>query len=232
MVTVNRFVNRYTTGNWEGTQDTVIREVPLNIYLDGAHVGGLSCLPAQLELLVLGYLFHSGLIKNGADLDQLSIDPEKNEARVKRHLSSPPPFEPGRHENPHVTPALVVHLADILARNHLFRLTGAVHCGLIARQRNVLFTTEDTGRFNVLDKITGFMLQESLAPESLILAFSGRLTHGVLTRVARAGLRVVLSPAAPTSSGLIIAADEGITAIGFVRGERFNVYTHPEKLST
>jgi formate dehydrogenase accessory protein FdhD len=52
----------------------------------------------------------------------------------------------------------------------------------------------------------------------------------VLQRVARAGIRAVLSPAAPTSGGLDIAATEGITTIGFARGERFNVYTDPGNL--
>ncbi|MEW6173294.1 MAG: formate dehydrogenase accessory sulfurtransferase FdhD, partial [Bacillota bacterium] len=120
--------------------------------------------------------------------------------------------------------------AEELANNQLFRKTGAVHCGLIAEGRKVLFTVEDTGRFNVLDKITGFIVREKLNPSNLILSFSGRLTCGVMERVARSGMRVIVSPAAPTLKGLEIAIAEGVTAIGFARGERFNLYTHPERI--
>lgn len=232
MVTANWVVNRHTAGNWEQIQDTVIGEVPLNIHLDGSRVGTIFCIPSDLELLVVGYLFQARLIANDDDLEQLIVDPEKNEAHAKRRLRTPSSPEPPRLEKPQVSPPLVVHLAETLAQNHLFRLTGAVHCGLIARQETVIFSTADTGRFNVLDKITGFLLKERLSPTSLVLAFSGRLTHGVLQRVARAGIRAILSPAAPTSGGLAIAAAEGITTIGFARGERFNVYTDPERLLT
>ncbi len=63
-----------------------------------------------------------------------------------------------------------------------------------------------------------------------LLAFSGRLSSEVILKAAKMGVGVVLSKSAPTELGLRIAEELGITAIGFVRGARFNVYTHPHRL--
>lgn len=234
MTTTNWLVHRFTAGKWEEIPDVIISEVPLSIYLDGTFLITLYCTPLNMELLVLGYLFHTGHLASASDVATLFLDPEKREAHVKLCFEKPalfpgvvPPSEP-----PRILPVTVLYLAEILGQNRLFRETGAVHCGIIARREKILFAAEDTGRFNVLDKITGYILKEGVSTADLILAFSGRLTRGVVERIARIGLRAVVSPAAPTSGGLEIASAEGITAIGFSREKRFNVYTHEERIST
>ncbi|MEW6771248.1 MAG: formate dehydrogenase accessory sulfurtransferase FdhD [Bacillota bacterium] len=228
-----RRIYRFTAGKWEELADMIALETRLSIHLDGELLQTIYFLPSDPELLVLGYLFHAGLIESGDEVESFAFDPDQNRAWVKRRAPEvkaagvPAPPEAG---TPALSPATVRRLADALAGNRLFRQTGAVHCGLLAREDAVLFSTEDTGRLNVLDKLTGFLLRERLVPGELILAFSGRLTAQVVNRVTRMGIPVVVSPAAPTSEGLGIAAAQGITLAGFTRGERFNVYTHPERL--
>lgn len=234
MVTSIRQIYRFTAGKREELTDTIALEARLSIHLDGELLQQIYFLPSDPELLVLGYLFHVGLIESGDEVESFAFDPDQNRAWVKRRApqaEAAHPAPPGAG-TPAISSTTVRQLADALAGNRLFRQTGAVHCGLLARQDAVLFSTEDTGRLNVLDKLTGFLLQEKLAPGELILAFSGRLTAQVVNRVARMGIPVVVSPAAPTSEGLEIAAAHGITVIGFARGERFNVYTCPERLGS
>lgn len=230
MVTSIRRIYRFTAGKWEELADTIALETRLSIHLDGELLQTIYFLPSDPELLVLGCLFHAGLIETGDEVESFAFDPDQNRAWVKRRAPQAAHPAPPGAGTPAISPATVRQLADALAGNRLFRQTGAVHCGLLARQDAVLFSTEDTGRLNVLDKLTGFLLRERLAPRELILAFSGRLTAQVVNRVARMGIPVVVSPAAPTSEGLGIAAAQGITLVGFARGERFNVYTYPERL--
>ncbi|MEW6182189.1 MAG: formate dehydrogenase accessory sulfurtransferase FdhD [Bacillota bacterium] len=233
MITTQRQIHRYTRGNWEDPSDVVVREEVFLIYLDGHHIHTAFCLPADLDLLLIGHLFQSRFITELSDIETLEMDSTKKEAhvilRASRSKPDYPPV-PSLPLEPFITPEIVLKYAENLAENHLFRKTGAVHCGLIVDSDKVVFMVEDTGRFNVLEKLTGFILRKKLNPSGLILFFSGRLTCGVMERVSRSGIRVVVSPAAPTSRGIETAIAEGVTAIGFARGERFNLYTHPERI--
>jgi len=225
---------RYRTGTWARISDALAAEETLKIYLDGEFLRALPFLPENHELLVLGYLFNEGLISAHHEVETFTVDLARNEARVTRsRLEARPPFATVLSlMEPVLSPEAVLRLAAVLSEDQLFRETGAVHCGLLARQDSILFSTEDTGRLNLLDKLAGFALKENLAPEELVLVFSGRLTGEAMSRVARMKIPVIVSPAAPTSRGLEIAAAEGITAIGFTRDKRFNVYTHPQRVES
>lgn len=232
MVTHSWQVRRYTAGRWERTPDDLAVETILEIYLDGEFLRSLLFLADNPELLVLGHLFNAGLISGVHEVETLRVDLERNQAWVT--LSNPGKRAPEPTAlsltKPILTPGTVLRLADILSQNRLFQQTGAVHCGLLARQDSVVFSTEDTGRFNVLDKLAGFALKENTATEELALTFSGRLTGEVMSRIARMMVPVVVSPAAPTLRGLQIAVANNITVVGFARGTRFNLYACPERI--
>lgn len=227
-------VRQYTAGRWKRNPDSIAIETVFKIYLDGEFLRSLLILPENHELLVLGHLFNAGLISSPQEVETLTVDLERNEARVTRLNLKIRPLDSTAlsPKKPMLSPGAVLRLAATLSQNRLFRETGAVHCGLLALQDSVLFSTEDTGRLNVLDKLAGFTLRNDLPTQELVLAFSGRLTGEVMSCVARMKIPVVISPAAPTSRGLEIAAEQGITAIGFARDERFNLYTHPERLGS
>lgn len=232
MVTTTWKIRRFVAGKWEESPDPVAIETTATLYVEGHCVGKIHFLPKDRELLVLGHLFLAGLIENPDELTEIFIDEGKNEVRVTRRAT------PGTTSTlvaldptlPKISPATITRLAATLAENSLFRQTGAVHCGLIARQTEVLYAAEDTGRFNVLDKLTGFILREKLPNHELIVTFSGRFTGEIVSRLAKIKIPVGISPAAPTTQGIEIAAAAGITLIGFARGDRFNVYTHAQRV--
>ncbi|MGQ9511830.1 formate dehydrogenase accessory sulfurtransferase FdhD [Thermodesulfitimonas sp.] len=204
----------------------------IDLYLDGAFRTKIHFLPRKPELLLLGHLFLEGLIQSREEVAKIEIDAEKNAAWVTRRVLKGSLCQPAslNQTQPKISPAAVLKLAAALAANPLFRQTGAVHCGLIAAQEEILFGTEDTGRFNVLDKLAGYILREKLSAPDLTITFSGRLTGEIVSRLAKIKVPVVISPAAPTTQGIAIAVAAGITLIGFARGDRFNVYTHAQRL--
>lgn len=63
-----------------------------------------------------------------------------------------------------------------------------------------------------------------------LIVFSGRISSEVLLKISKIGVGILLSKSAPTDLGLQLAADLGITTIGFARGNKMNVYTHPERI--
>lgn len=89
----------------------------------------------------------------------------------------------------------------------------------------------DIGRHNALDKLYGYCLMHSLAVEDKIMVFSGGISSEVLLKVAKIGCSIVLSKSAPTELALRLAHELGITTVGFIRNQSFNIYTWPERIT-
>jgi FdhD protein len=111
-----------------------------------------------------------------------------------------------------------------------FQKTGGLHNTALCSADEVLVSRSDIGRHNALDKIYGHSLVNRIGMKDKIIAFSGRISSEVLLKVSKIGCGILLSKSAPTSLAIELAEDLGITAIGFVRGSRFNVYAHPERV--
>jgi FdhD protein len=112
-----------------------------------------------------------------------------------------------------------------------FRKTGGVHvAALYSTDGELAALAEDVGRHNAVDKVIGAGATKNMDFRNLFLALSGRLTGDIVLKAARMKIPVIASLAAAISSGLEVAQLTGVTLIGFVRGKRMNVYTHPERI--
>jgi FdhD protein len=112
-----------------------------------------------------------------------------------------------------------------------FAATGGLHAaGLFDESGVLLAVREDVGRHNATDKVIGALLR-SRRPAPPILLVSGRLGFEIAQKSALAGIRIVAAVSAPTSLAVDLADEAGVTLIGFLRGETFNVYTHPERVA-
>jgi FdhD protein len=81
-----------------------------------------------------------------------------------------------------------------------------------------------------VDKIIGLCLKNMVAITDKILVTSGRISSEILVKTARLGIPLLISRAAPTALSVELAEKLGITLIGFVRGSRFNIYSHHERV--
>jgi FdhD protein len=114
----------------------------------------------------------------------------------------------------------------------LFESTGGLHAaGLFTVEGELLCVREDVGRHNAVDKVVGWALLENRLPlSSLILMVSGRSSYEIMQKALVAGLPFVCSVSAPSSLAVDVAKKFGMTLIGFLRGERFNVYAGSERI--
>jgi len=113
-----------------------------------------------------------------------------------------------------------------------FRKTGGVHiAALYSAKGKLLAYAEDVGRHNAVDKVIGTGAFKKLDFENCFLASSGRLTGDIVLKSARIRIPIVASITAAISSGVETAQRTGTTLIGFVRGKRMSIYTHPERIA-
>jgi FdhD protein len=129
--------------------------------------------------------------------------------------------------------SLVVTLPEKLrASQAVFDETGGLHAaGLFSRDGKLVDVAEDVGRHNAVDKVVGRMLmREQLPLSDHILCVSGRTSFEILQKALFAGIPIVAAVSAPSSLAVDLATAFGITLIGFVRGETFNVYAHEQRV--
>lgn len=144
---------------------------------------------------------------------------------VVRH---PPPVAAGPTVG---TDAIERALETLRSRQPINAYTGSVHAAAWALpDGSIMAVREDVGRHNALDKLIGAMLLEGIDPRDGFAVLTSRASYEMVTKAATAGMTIVVAISAPTALAVHLAADCGVTLLGFARPGRFNVYTRPERI--
>ena len=136
-------------------------------------------------------------------------------------------------EGPVVSRAVILALPDLLrAAQRAFDETGGLHAaGLFTPKGELLALREDVGRHNAIDKLVGSQVLASAMPlHDRVLMVSGRVSFEIVQKAAVAGIPIVCAVSAPSDLAIETAERLGVTLVGFLRGDGFNVYAHDARI--
>ncbi|MBT3362124.1 MAG: formate dehydrogenase accessory sulfurtransferase FdhD [Chloroflexi bacterium] len=250
-------IRRYTGDGMEAMEDIVIKEAPITIILNNQELVTLLCSPIDLKNLGVGYLFSEGLLSEKSEIKKVSVDEDKGIVRVDTvsdtQMESDIPFKRlitsgcGRGASLYsladaqtlaevksdmkITPNEVFALVKKFQNmSQIFKETGGVHSAALCNKTEILNFKVDIGRHNAIDKIIGECMLNDISMVDHVILTSGRISSEILLKVLKRNIPILISRSAPTSVGVKLAEDLGITLIGFVRGTRMNVYSHSDRI--
>jgi len=232
-------------------EDVVAREFLFTIILNNQELVTLLCTPKDLKYLAVGFLSSEGLIGNKEEIKKIILDDRRGVVRVeteddkeigadllfKRLITSgcgrgAAFFSAADAANQaKVESQMKISAREVFAlakefqhRSQVYRATGGVHSAALCDPKGILIFSEDIGRHNAIDKIFGECILKDIPTGDRIVITSGRVSSEVLLKTTKRNIPIVISKSAPTDLAVDLAADLGITLIGFARGRRMNVY--------
>jgi FdhD protein len=227
-------------------RDEVVIEAPLQLRVRGAPVATVMRTPGHDLELVRG-LLHAESVQAAAitqvDEDAVEIDCEAGAFAGRGLLASAAcgvcgrvaiadlelrarEVEAGTTIERTVLPALPEALR---AAQGVFAATGGLHAaGLFTAGGVLVAAREDVGRHNAVDKLVGWGLANAVVPEVMML--SGRLGYELVQKAIMFRVPIVAAVSAPSSLAIELAERFGVGLVGFVRGNRANIYAHGWRL--
>ncbi|MCD6487089.1 MAG: formate dehydrogenase accessory sulfurtransferase FdhD [Syntrophobacterales bacterium] len=229
----------------------VIREEPVEIFLDNRKVATIACTGIHLEELAAGFLRSAGIIRVQEDIKKITTSVEKSRVDVltkNEGISkpdSPEIFvmssgaktrESGKSENSITSdifiPAKKVadFMETLLSSSKLHRVTHGTHCSALADTKGIIVSRDDIGRHNTIDMLGGYTLLNGIDCSDKIIIKTGRVSSEIAEKVWTMGIPIVISHSVPTSEAVNILENAGITLIGHVRNGSFKIYSNERRV--
>lgn len=239
--------------------ELLVCEYPLTIFLNGKKIATLLCSPENLKPLVIGFLRTEQLIENIDDVIYFNLNEEKgvaevetknNDIEAKKFQSKKLSMqndqscckdnieefldsmncEPVNGDITLTVDKVYEFMEKNLSSSEIFKKTGGVHSIALCDTEKVIAICEDVARHNAMDKVIGSALINNIFLKDKIMILSGRVSLEMILKSAKLQIPIIISKSAPTSLSVSLAKKLNITLIGFVRGDRMNIYTNQNRI--
>lgn len=248
---------RARDGHFEENFDKVAAEIGFSLTVNDKQVVTLLCSPIELDAMAIGFLFSEGILLKRENLLGIKVD-EKNFTVDVRLAELPDDIDttfykktitsgcghgitftdatnlkklpPNKTRVRFSQEEIFSLLKKFRSISELFQTTGGVHSAALADNKQIYLFSEDIGRHNAVDKLIGKAFLADIPVQDKILLSSGRISGELMTKVIRNRIPIIISRTAPTCMSITYAEDHGVTLVGFARGNRMNIYTHPQRI--
>ncbi|MHA1269007.1 MAG: formate dehydrogenase accessory sulfurtransferase FdhD [Candidatus Helarchaeota archaeon] len=236
----------YNNGIWTEKIASICIEKTYNIFINIRKIVSLLCLPNDLKELAVGFLITEGIIKDVDIIKKIEIkginiiaftDELKDEDLINLWMETRSsgcvgiqkswedlvePIKSDIKINPEIFFSSQKKLYEL---GKIWKNTGGTHiAGIFSSQGKLLAFAEDIGRHNAIDKVIGKIYLKKIDPSSCFLITTGRQSVGMVGKVARAKIPMIISNTAPLSQGIDLARKLNIKLICFSREPIFNLY--------
>jgi FdhD protein len=227
--------------------ETIVNDVEIEMTINKSVSRRFSISPNSLKEFTVGYLLGEGLTGSVDNITNISIEENVINAEIdlvdfdirKELVVGSDCFGGWRTKIEFVgkvesdftisKEALINAFVKLKKAAKVWQETGGTHvAGLVYEDEFIVM--EDVSRHVAVDKVIGAGALKNYDFSKSYIVYSGRMPADMLIKIARVGIPIIASNAAPTSSGFAVAEEARVTMLGFVRGERFNIYTHPHRI--
>lgn len=222
---------------------TAAVEETIELYVNNNHIASILATPEMLKQLAVGYLICEGIVRTRSEITDVRIDRNRIFTRIMQNdhfdlwfeLRSSGCIGVNWEQNedvkvksdtrfhPHIIQKSLHHM-----ESDIYHLTRGTHAAcIIDKFGNCVAKALDVGRHNAVDKAIGQALIDGFDPEQHFLLSTGRQPAGMVLKVARAGIPMVVTKTAPLNSGIETARKIGICLVGFATLESLTVFANP-----
>lgn len=242
---------QYRSGRATIRESELIVEKPVALYVNGKLWLTFMCTPNSLKALAIGFLYNEGVIESADQIAEFHICDNREIIDIWLQHEAEKPMEWKRTSGctggytaldletlaPEVIDGVTLEadrvrflVEKLFESQDLYKKTGGVHTSILTDGGQTIISAEDVGRHNSLDKIAGLYLLGNEKLTRKIVLSTGRISSDMLQKAARIGAAIVISRTSPTSMSVELAEKWGTTLIGYARRDRFNLYTHPQRI--
>ena len=231
-------VIQWKDGEYKTITENSVDDEYTYLFIDYLPPRKFSTYPKDLEDFAVGYCLGEGLIKDYSDINSIELD--GTNVLVSTSLSHDPEedleqegiVQERKGNCEHACVCRLLEYQGVNSDN-----AGGIRSELKTIEPSLSDLKVDAtqvikvSRHVAVDKVIGAAAMEGYDFSKCYISYSGRMPADMLIKVIRVGVPIIISNAAPASSGIDVARAGNITMIGFVRDNRFTVYTSPERVN-
>ncbi len=236
----------YKNGKATETKEKVVKDETITMTINGEISRSLSAIEDSLEEFAVGYLFNENMVNSmdaikKIEVDGVMINAEIDDTLLKTNETVLCSDSAGgwRSKIKTVNPVesdfqvsaseLISRIEELKDNAAIWQATGGTHvAGIVYKDQFIV--KEDVSRHVAVDKVIGYGLLHDFDLTHSYVIYSGRMPADMVIKMTRAGVPILASNAAPANSGYNIAKKGNITLVGFLRGQRCNVYNNQNRV--